>query len=683
MSHSTIKLLEPIVVNRIAAGEVIIRPSHVVKELIENAMDANSSQIDCVVKEGGIKLIQIKDNGDGIHQNDLIIACKSHTTSKLHELEDLKNMTTYGFRGEALASISHVSHVTLQSKTSDSICAYRAAYNNGQITSKAPHPCAGNKGTVVGVEDLFYNVPLKRKTLRTPREEYEQIVSVMREYAVHHHSISFTCKKLDSNTFDIKTTGKDLKGAILQLYGSFVFTSLLFIPKTTTEACCFETFVTNPSYGDAKSTKLLLFVNHRAVENRAMKKSIEKMYSQYIPQNMHPFVYISIDVPLRNIDVNIHPTKKHVSFLSQDKVIDTISTMIEEELAKWKDDTAKTTVNPQTVPIVGVVADRITIPPVKVPSCQGTLDRFLVKTPSEVTNSPKDPLATKRPLVSKRSMDIQTYCIPQRSQSQNQPSRNPGAVPFPERQPKAKRQSVQANTSPLVSSLESIQELQKDVIHVEDIDLTDLISHHNFVNIVDDSLAIVEHNKLLYTINYNVLGEEMFYQKVLNGCESFGRILLDPPVSICECLNITSGKEEEPSLVPTGNGQIESLLSKHAEMLKTCFSITVVQGHLISLPVLIRDYAPDMNKLPDFLLHFTQIAWEVEKECIDDIARELALLYTPPTWLDPFVGDPEWESKVQYILLPAMKTNFRVPKYLNQRYIQSLVSITDIQQAFS
>ncbi|KAI9024914.1 Mutl protein-like protein 1 isoform 1 [Phycomyces nitens] len=336
MSHSTIKLLDPVVVNLIAAGEVITRPSNVVKELIENSMDAKATQIDCLVNEAGSRLIQIKDNGHGIHQKDMAIACQPHTTSKLHEIQDLKRMSTYGFRGEALSSISHVSHVTLQSKTLDTVCAYRTSYRDGQISPNDPRPCAGNKGTVVTIEDLFYNVSSKRKALCTPRQEYEQILSVMREYAVHHYNIAFTCKKVESSTFDIRTTGKDRKSAILHLFGSLVHSALLSIPKVTTELCCFEALVTNPSYGDAKRNNFFLFVNHRAVENNVVKKSIERVYSQHMPQNMHPFVYISIEVPLRNIDVNIHPTKKHVSFLNQDKVIDGISTKIEEELLKWK-----------------------------------------------------------------------------------------------------------------------------------------------------------------------------------------------------------------------------------------------------------------------------------------------------------------------------------------------------------
>ncbi|KAI9024913.1 hypothetical protein CLU79DRAFT_745396 [Phycomyces nitens] len=188
----------------------------------------------------------------------------------------------------------------------------------------------------------------------------------------------------------------------------------------------------------------------------------------------------------------------------------------------------------------------------------------------------------------------------------------------------------------------------------------------------------------LLIIMYN-FSEEMFYQRALNGCETFGRLLLDPPISICECLDIAYGKQDGPLLVSTVDGQIEpeGLLAMHAEMLETYFSITVSQGSLVSLPILLKDYIPDLDKLPDFLLHLcTEIIWDAEKECLEGISRELGLLYAPSSWLDPCINDLQWEARVQHVLLPAMKFNFRVPKYLC-RYIQSLANIAEIRQAFS
>ena len=179
---ATIRKLDEVVVNRIAAGEVIQRPANAIKEMLENSIDAGSKSITVTVRGGGLKMLQIQDNGTGIRKEDMNIVAERFTTSKLREFSDLTNIATYGFRGEALASISHVAHLTILTKTRDSPCGYKCGYRDS-VMETGPSPVAANQGTTITVEDLFYNIPNRRAALRSPTEEHNKIADVVTKYA--------------------------------------------------------------------------------------------------------------------------------------------------------------------------------------------------------------------------------------------------------------------------------------------------------------------------------------------------------------------------------------------------------------------------------------------------------------------------------------------------------------------
>lgn len=335
----TIKKLDEAVVNRIAAGEVIQRPANALKEMIENSLDAKSTSITVTVKSGGLKLLQIQDNGCGIRKDDMDIVCERFTTSKLTKFEDLSSIATYGFRGEALASISHVAHVTITTRTAQSSCAYKASYSDGKLVSPRPgmsvdpKPCAGNKGTQITVEDLFYNVSTRRKALKSPGEEFAKIADVVSKYAIHNSGVAFTLKKQGENMAAVRTaSGASILDNIRTIYGTTVARELLEVNfENQRFAFKMHGYISNANYS-VKKLQFLLFINHRLVDSSAMRKAIESLYEAYLPKNSHPFVYLSLEISPNNVDVNVHPTKHEVHFLHEDSIIEAIQQTFEEKL---------------------------------------------------------------------------------------------------------------------------------------------------------------------------------------------------------------------------------------------------------------------------------------------------------------------------------------------------------------
>ncbi|XP_064965194.1 DNA mismatch repair protein MLH1-like isoform X5 [Musa acuminata AAA Group] len=330
-----IRRLDESVVNRIAAGEVIQRPVSAVKELVENSLDAGSTSISVVVKDGGLKLIQVSDNGHGIRSEDLPILCERHTTSKLSAYEDLQSIKSMGFRGEALASMTYVGHVTVTTITEGQLHGYRVSYRDG-VMEHEPKPCAAVRGTQIMVENLFYNMIARRKTLQNANDDYAKIVDLISRFAIHNSSVSFSCRKHGVNRADVHTvTTLSKLDAIKTIYGISVARDLMEITVSddNPSRSIFEMngFISNANY-TAKKTTMVLFINDRLVECTSLKRAVEVVYSSTLPKASRPFIYMSIKLPSEHVDVNIHPTKRVVSLLNQESLIETIQNAVESKL---------------------------------------------------------------------------------------------------------------------------------------------------------------------------------------------------------------------------------------------------------------------------------------------------------------------------------------------------------------
>ncbi|KAJ9475114.1 DNA mismatch repair protein MLH1 [Pseudozyma hubeiensis] len=389
--YRPIKRLDESVINRIAAGEIIHRPANALKELIENSLDAGATLIRITLKEGGIKMLQIQDNGSGIQPSDLPLLCERFATSKLRDFGDLENMSTFGFRGEALASISYVTaSMNVVSKTRHQDCAFRAYYANGTLTpskpgqSADPKQCAGTDGTLITAEDLFYNVPQRRRALRSAADEYNRALDVVSKYAVHYggKGVGFVCRKASSNATDLNTPSSPTNSTldtIRILHGNAVARELVELKGVADDELGFQChgWVSGANWS-SKRTTMLCFINNRLVDCPLLKRSIEALYATLLPKGGHPWVYLSITVNPANVDVNVHPTKKEVHFLHEEEIVEHICQDVQKLLAGANSSrtfTFSQAVLPVLAPDVGVtsassavaprVAEHVSRPPLR------------------------------------------------------------------------------------------------------------------------------------------------------------------------------------------------------------------------------------------------------------------------------------------------------------------------------
>ena len=303
-----INVLAPGVYNKIAAGEVVDRPYSVVKELVENAIDAGATEISVEIEKGGKKRICVTDNGSGIDRDDLALAYSSHATSKLMTADDLFSIHTLGFRGEAIASIAAVSHMEIVSRTA-SANAYALSCDGGILG--VVRPAAGAGGTVVTVEDLFFNVPARLKFLKSDAQEEADIGSVMARFLLSRPEISFTY--IADGKKKYRSFGDGLPAALVAVYGADVLANCTQI-RAEKHGVRLHGFLGNRNFYKANRTYQSLFVNGRYVSNQTVGAAVTNAYASYLMKRQYPFYVLFLDVPPEIVDVNVHPNKADVRF---------------------------------------------------------------------------------------------------------------------------------------------------------------------------------------------------------------------------------------------------------------------------------------------------------------------------------------------------------------------------------
>nr|XP_026695234.1 DNA mismatch repair protein Mlh1 isoform X2 [Ciona intestinalis] len=684
-----IKRLDETVVNRIAAGEVIQRPANAVKEMIENCLDAGSTTITVSLKSGGLKMLQISDNGHGIRREDMEIVCERFTTSKLKEFDDLKTIATFGFRGEALASISHVAHLSITSRTKDSKCGYKASYLDGRIKG-SPRPTAGNTGTQITVEDLFYNVPTRRKAFKSPSEEHQKIADVMTRYALHNSGKSFTLRKTDGDSgpsggVSVRTQlGSSFVTNIGTLFGSKVAKEVIEVKHYDTQLQL-KTFgyISNANCS-MKKFVFLLFINNRLVDCSVLKKSLDSVYQSYLPKGSHPFVYLSLEMPTNNLDVNVHPTKHEVHFLHEDEVVTSVQKQVEASLLSCdssrtfymqkllptntskptgentKESTKDTTHPTKDKQLPTRVYDHQLV---RTDSKLQKLDSFLLKSKNKVVEEPKIPSTPD---------DIESH------------DKTSAGLP--------RKREIR---------LTSVLQLQDEVKQKSNKDLCLVLHDHTFVGCVEPELALIQHQTKLHLVNTGRLSEQLFYQILLQDFGNFAIFRLTAaPIYELAMLGLNS---EESGWTPADGSKeklakyVVNFLVEKAEMLSDYFCLDITKDGMISgIPMLLKQYNPPLHGLPTFVMRLaTEVDWESEKSCFDTVCKEIARFYAVKnnfTDSDIFSEEPvvvetdsewsPWKQMVEHVVFRALR-DVIVPMTMGEdgTFLQ-LANLPDLYKVF-
>ncbi|XP_065885951.1 DNA mismatch repair protein Mlh1-like [Dysidea avara] len=729
-----IRKLDEDVVNKIAAGEVIQRPANAIKEMVENSLDACSSSIQVSVKSGGLKLIQIQDNGCGIQKDDMPLLCERFTTSKLEKFEDLSSISTYGFRGEALASITHVAHVTVTTRTANSKCAYKATYQDGKIVGAAPgqpaeaRPCAGNHGTLISVEDLFYNMPSRRRALKSASDEYSRIADVVNKYAIHNAGVAMTLKKQGEAMADLKTsTSSNVVDNISTVYGPSVARELLSLSCEDTKLGFKMTgYISNANYS-VKKLNFILFINHRLVDSTNIRKSLESVYANYLPKHSHPFIYLNIEITPSSVDVNVHPTKHEVFFLHEDLIIEALQKCVEDKLlgcnssrTYYTQALLPTNISSATSNIVnnkksstggGEKPSQYAYQMVRTDSREMKLDAFVrppsldattrpSSTPTTNTANRSDPvdMDTSNPIV----IDDEGSSAAKRPRENETANQTTTSVEVPA---KKRRHHKPVHLTSVLNLQQRIKENQ----HKE---LTELFKNYKFVGCVDQTRSLVQYMTKLYLIDVSKVSKELFYQLMIFDFANFGTLRLSTgaPINQLSMLMLESsesGWTEDDGPKDTLAKYIKDLLCNKTDMLKDYFSMEINEdGEMLTLPLLLDSYTPNLDNLPRLLLKLaTEVNWDSEQECFETLSREFSSFYS--VQYDPYMIDcikptgsatedmpatqsdlqqsslqkeQPWRWITEHVIFPAFRTELVPPRQMAED--GSVLQIADLHDLY-
>nr|HID13328.1 DNA mismatch repair endonuclease MutL [Anaerolineae bacterium] len=323
-----IRILPPEVADKIAAGEVVERPASVVKELVENSIDAGATRIRVDVQDAGKRLIRVTDNGSGIPHDEVTLAFHRYSTSKIATVEDLARITTLGFRGEALASIAAVAQVSLLTGTGRDQPGVLVRVEGGRVLGVEPR--AGRRGTVVTVENLFYNTPARHCFLKSDATEMAHIGRLLGAYALAYPEIGFALYAEGKRRFHTPGSGK-LREAIIATWGLEIAKAMRPV-ELVRAGIRVQGYIGGRRLSRSNRSQLLIFVNRRWVQHTLLARAVEEAYKGLLPSGQHPVVVLNIELDPAAVDVNVHPTKREVRFRRLQDVLETVERAVRSAL---------------------------------------------------------------------------------------------------------------------------------------------------------------------------------------------------------------------------------------------------------------------------------------------------------------------------------------------------------------
>ena len=328
---NVINLLSEHISNQIAAGEVIQRPASVVKELLENSIDSGADEIKVFIKDGGRTSIMVQDNGKGMTADDAVMSFKRHATSKLKRVNDLFKMHTKGFRGEALASVSAIAHVSMKTKQKDSKDhGISIEYSGGKLMEK--EECVCDTGTLIEVKNIFFNVPARRSFLKSDHVEFSHIRHEFERIAMAHDDVKLSLVQDGNEIYNLPIS--NLRKRITDILGKKSNENLVPISEKT-DIVTISGFVGKPESAKKTRGEQYLFVNNRFFKHSYFHHAISKAFEQLIPQKTVPSYFIFFDIDTRKIDINIHPTKTEINFEEGKFIYSILLSSVKQALGKY------------------------------------------------------------------------------------------------------------------------------------------------------------------------------------------------------------------------------------------------------------------------------------------------------------------------------------------------------------